>query len=166
MSSSLSPSGAPPHLEAIFSGTCQTLQMLFEKAERRGTVRHEPSSHPIDADVYVLVGFTGGLSGQILLGMGHDTALAAAGHLVMAPVSEFDELVRSALAEVGNMVAGACATELHARGIESNITVPTIIIGDRLTISWPHLMLQKSTIDIPFGPVTLVIGAKVQGAAT
>jgi chemotaxis protein CheX len=165
VTASLSPTGAPPHLEAIFKGTSHTLEMLFQQAPRMGTVRHELSSKPLDADVHVLVGFTGGLNGQILLGFSRAAALAATSQLVMGEVSELDELARSALGEVANMVAGGCATELHARGIETNITVPTIIVGDRLQISWPHLMLQKSVLDMPFGPVTLVIGVKVQTPA-
>lgn len=154
-------SGTPPHIGAILQGTSQTLEALFGQSPTLGKLQMHPAATTTDAEVNVLVGFTGGVSGQILIGIDVAEALAMASLLMMSEVTAFDEITRSALAEVGNMIAGNCATQLHTQGIESNITVPTIIQGQQVRVSWPNLYLQKTTIQVPFGAIHLAIGLKI-----
>jgi chemotaxis protein CheX len=105
-----------------------------------------------------MVGFTGDVKGQILLGMSRRVARDLAGALLGTPQAAVDELVRSAMAEVANMAAGGCATELHDHGLNANITAPTVIVGDHVQVSWPALPIMESRVRLSHGELNLVIG--------
>ncbi|MOA29452.1 CheY-P phosphatase CheX [compost metagenome] len=110
----------------------------------------------------MLVGFTDDLQGQILIGFPASVALGVSTQMMGgAPVETFDELTQSILAEIGNMTAGSCATELHKLGLRANITCPTVIMGQQLQLGWPQLYILRAAITLPFGDASLAIGLKV-----
>jgi chemotaxis protein CheX len=152
---------APIHIQAILTATSQTLGMLFndEPSIQAPTVKSAKS--PTETEVSVMVGFTGDVKGQILLGMSRKMAQDMAGALLMSPLDTFDELTKSGMAEIANMVAGSCATELHGHGLESNITVPTVIAGEHVQVSWPNLFILETTVAMEMGAITLAIGLKI-----
>jgi chemotaxis protein CheX len=159
----MNPSDAPAvpaQLDAFLEGACQTFGMLFG-AEPDHTPFIPESAHAVaEREASVVVGFAGDVSGQIMLGMSREAAMGMAGTLLMAPVETFDEMTHSAIAEIANMTAGACATALHGRGWTANITVPTVILGDHVRVSWPNLTLYQATLSLPFGRVILAVGLK------
>jgi chemotaxis protein CheX len=158
--------GTPQHIQAILNGASHTFGSLLEEAEI-----HPPTLVPARAmaaeEVNVLVGFTDDLQGQILIGFPRSVALALSTHMMGGmEVSTFDELGQSILAEIGNMTAGSCATELHKLGLKANITCPTVIIGQQLQLGWPQLYILRATIQLPFGSAILAIGLKVANKPT
>lgn len=58
------------------------------------------------------------------------------------PVSEFDDMARSAISELGNMVMGNAATILSNNNVMIDITPPTIITGTT-TIESPDSTMFK-----------------------
>lgn len=159
------PNGAlsvPAYLSAILAGTQNTFGMLFGDVEVAKPLHASGQSAPHAVAVNVIVGFTGHVSGQIMLGMSRETALAIAGTLMMSTVTEFDAMAHSAIAEVANMTAGACATQLHEGGWISNITIPTVIHGDHVHISWPSLAIHEASLRLPMGEITLAMGLKLE----
>jgi chemotaxis protein CheX len=157
---------APVHIQAILTATSQTLGMLFNEAPAIEAPVVKSAKSPTGSEVSVMVGFTGDVKGQILLGMSKRMAQDMAGTLLGSPIESFDELVKSAMAEIGNMTAGSCATELHNQGLESNITVPTVIAGDHVQVSWPNLYILETTVKLRFGQITLAIGLKIGRAGS
>ena len=155
------PIQAPLHIQAILTATGQTLGQLFNEEPRIEAPVVKPAKSPTGNEVCVMVGFTGDVKGQILLGMSRQVACTMAGTLLGSPIETFDELVKSAMAEIGNMTAGACATELHAHGLDSNITVPTVIAGDHVQVSWPHLYILETQVGLHVGTLILAIGLEI-----
>lgn len=151
---------APSMLQAVLEGTRQTFEMLFGA---------EPTMAPLETssahEAAVVVGFAGDVSGQLMLAMPRETAMEMAGCLLGEPVATFDPVGQSAMAEIANMTAGACATELNARGWCSNITVPTVITGERVRVAWPDLAVDQTDITLPFGHLTLAVGLKLDAAS-
>lgn len=152
---------APVHIQAIIRATSQTFGLLFNDEPSIGAPQVKPAKSPTESEVSVMVGFTGDVKGQILLGMSKRVAQDMAGTLLGSPVDTYDELVNSAMAEIGNMTAGSCATELHGHGFESNITVPTVIVGTHVQVSWPNLYILETQVRSSIGEVTLAIGLKI-----
>jgi chemotaxis protein CheX len=153
--------GAPQHIQAILAGATHTFGSLFEGAAIHTTALVPAHAMPGD-EINVLVGFTDDLQGQILIGFPRSVALALSTHMMGGQaVTEFDELTQSILAEVGNMTAGSCATELHKLGLEANITCPTVIMGQQVQLGWPQLYILRTVIQLPFGFASLAIGLKV-----
>ena len=112
--------GAPLHIQAILNGAERTFSTLLPGATIQPPTLVPAHAMPGD-DVNVLVGFTDDLQGQILIGFPTSVALTFSTHMMGGqPVTAFDELTQSILAEIGNMVAGNCATELHQCGLKAN----------------------------------------------
>lgn len=83
-----------------------------------------------DSSIVICLGVTGQLGGQVLLAFHKDVALDIASKMCMMPVSELDELSKSALSELGNMVLGNAATVLSTKNVIIDITPPAIVQGN------------------------------------
>jgi len=77
----------------------------------------------------IKLGLFGNLSGEVVLNINHDTALGIVSKMVMMPVETIDELGQSAIAELGNMIAGNAATVFANSSIIIDITPPSYCIG-------------------------------------
>jgi chemotaxis protein CheX len=81
------------------------------------------------SEVLVLVGVTGDVRGQFVLSMSAQTAMGVVGVMMGESVSELDEMGQSAVAELGNMIAGLATVELEQLGVQANITPPSLVTG-------------------------------------
>lgn len=103
-------------------------------------------------DVAVIVGLTGKIRGQVVISLSADTALMVASAMmggIMLP--ELDDISRSAISELGNMIMGNTATILAGRGVGIEITPPSLLIGEKMVITPAHM----KTICVP-----LLLGEK------
>ena len=73
---------------------------------------------------------TGEVSGLIFLGFSKEVACKVAGRMIQFEINEIDDLARSALAELGNMIMGNTATIFSQEKIMVDITPPTIAKGN------------------------------------
>lgn len=158
------PAQAPAHVRAILTATQETLGLLFDAEPAFADARLCAASTPRATEVSVIVSFTGEVQGHVLLGMARATAVRMASALLMEELTAFDDLTRSGVAEVANIVAGGCATALHRDGYATNITVPSVIVGDRVEVSWPNLFIIETRLGLPAGEVQMAVGLKVRAA--
>ena len=155
------PDQAPSHVRAILLATQETLALLFDVAPTFGEARVCSAQTPRESETSVIVGFTGAVQGQILLGMTRATANALAGALLMEELTAFDEMTVSGMAEIANIVAGGCATALHQKGWPTSITVPSVISGEHVQITWPNLFVLETVLTLPMGQIAMAVGLKV-----
>lgn len=81
----------------------------------------------------VMIGITGELQGQVVLGMKEEVACDIASKMMMGmPISELGDMARSALGELMNMTMGNAVTNFFNRGIKLDITPPTMFISNSL----------------------------------
>lgn len=86
--------------------------------------------------VAIIVGLTGKMRGQVVFSMSLGVAMSIASCMMMGmPVTELDEISKSAISELTNMILGNTATILYNKGIGIEITPPSFIMGDNLQIS-------------------------------
>lgn len=114
----------------------------------------------LSGDVAVLVGVTGGLKGMIALSMPNETALAIAGTMMGEPVTVLDEISRSAVAELGNMVAGLATIRLEQMGYDSNITPPSVVTGQNTEISTAGFERVMMVLATSFGALSIHVALK------
>ncbi|HBR03656.1 MAG TPA: chemotaxis protein CheX [Ruminiclostridium sp.] len=97
-------------------------------------------------NVAVIVGLTGTIRGQVVISLSKKSALSVASSMMggMA-LAEFDEISKSAISELANMIMGNTATLLASRGIGIEITPPSLLMGENLTITPANM----STICVP-----------------
>lgn len=105
-------------------------------------------SNPLSInEVAIMIGITGDLKGQLMLSFKEETAKRIVSKMMMGtPVLELDELSKSAISELGNMIAGNYATGLSGYGLQVDITTPTVIKGNNIEIS----LFNKKQLSIPF----------------
>lgn len=78
----------------------------------------------------IMIGLTGQLKGQVLLAFTMQSALDAASKMMMGmPVTALDDMAKSAISELGNMIMGNAATMLSQKGVIVDITPPSLAIG-------------------------------------
>lgn len=97
-------------------------------------------------NIAVIVGLTGKIRGQVVISFTIDSALAVASAMMGGMiVTELDDISKSAISELANMIMGNTATILASRDIGIEITPPSLLMGERLMISPANMQ----TISIP-----------------
>lgn len=74
----------------------------------------------------IMIGFTGEMKGQVMIAFENRIACDIASKMIMMPITELDDLARSAIGELGNMIMGNTATIFSTKGIAIDITPPTV----------------------------------------
>ena len=78
--------------------------------------------------ISVVVGFSGQLSGQVVYTMDEDCGLYLASKVMMgAPVAAMDDMAKSAVSELANIISGNVAATLFNQGVIVDITAPTFL---------------------------------------
>jgi chemotaxis protein CheX len=88
-------------------------------------------------DIMVAFGITGAVEGTVIYGMDQASALQIVGVMMGQACNELDEMVESAIGELGNMITGHASKELSKVGYKCNITPPLVIYGDMTTVRMP-----------------------------
>jgi chemotaxis protein CheX len=153
-------------LNAFLNGAANSLAQET-KAPVRRTGLHMDASDQVSDEVTVYVAMVGRVRGMILVGMPSVTARLIAGSMVGEPQKELTEMGLSAIAELGNLIAGGAAIELEKAGISPcDITPPTIMIGRRSRISTlglPRFIIPLSTVH---GDLNIHVAVDVLPAST
>jgi chemotaxis protein CheX len=96
--------------------------------------------------ILIIVGITGKIRGQAIFTMSKNVAFKIASAMMMGmPVEELNEISKSALSELTNMILGNTATLLYNKGIGIEITPPSLLLGENLQVS----QSKMKTICIP-----------------
>lgn len=87
-------------------------------------------------NVMVIVGLTGKMRGQVIFTMSKPVAIDIASKMMGGVViSELDEISKSAISELTNMILGNTATILYNKGIGIEITPPSFLLGENVEVS-------------------------------
>lgn len=99
----------------------------------------------VDHHVWVQIGLTGQMTGDIVFGFSETVALkiisAMMGGFVL---TEIDDMGRSAISELGNMISGNASTMLYNQGVHVDITPPRVVdmshLESRRALTVPLIM--------------------------
>ena len=103
--------------------------------------------------VSIYIGITGEVEGHTMIHMEEAMALKIASNMMGGMVvSELDEITKSAVAELGNMILGNTANLLYNQGIKIDITPPMLYIKD-----------EYNSVAIP--DITMILGNETEELA-
>ncbi len=112
-------------------------------------------------EIVIMLGITGEIKGQAALSMSTEIAKSVASQMMMGmPVEEIDDMAKSALSELGNMIMGNSATLLFNNGIHTDITPPSLVRGQVLELSAPNLETVCVPLIAETGTIHFDIGIK------
>lgn len=90
----------------------------------------------VSEGVAVVVGIIGEVKGQVVYTYTEETAKQIASTMMMGmPVEAFDEMAKSAVSELANMISGNASTAIAAKGFTIDIAPPTLIAGENVRIT-------------------------------
>ena len=113
--------------------------------------------------VFVIVGFTKQIRGNVIYNMSEDTAKYIASTMMMGmPVESFDEMAQSAISEMSNMLTANAATNLTAMGLEVDIPTPSLSVGEKFQIKISGEQYLTVEMDLGGHPVELDIAVAAQ----
>ncbi|MBC7543967.1 MAG: chemotaxis protein CheX [Candidatus Sericytochromatia bacterium] len=112
-------------------------------------------------DVTVLLGVAGAVHGHLIMSMDTPLALRVASSMMMgAPMQQFDELGKSAICELGNMITGNAMTALANLGFRCDTTPPSIVLGRGATISMQIKTMIAVPMSGPLGTFEIMVAIK------
>ncbi|MDP6442874.1 MAG: chemotaxis protein CheX [Pirellulaceae bacterium] len=115
----------------------------------------------IDADrpsyeVNGVIGFAGGITGNIVLSMTSSLAWEVVSGLLQAESPDTEELV-DAVSELTNMIAGGAKSRLRRDDLK--ITLPSVLLGENGLVKLPGVATTaKIDFNSNHGPLTVSIG--------
>jgi chemotaxis protein CheX len=82
----------------------------------------------VEKYIWIQIGLTGEMQGDIVFGLHEDVALKLVSAMMGGfIITEMDEMGRSAISELGNMISGNASTMLFNQGVRVDITPPKIV---------------------------------------
>lgn len=100
----------------------------------------------------IIIGITGELRGQVIIDMTKETACGVASKMMMGmPVEELNDMAKSAVSELANMILGNTATIFSKKGINLDITPPSLAIGNSISISVSDSKIICIPLTLPDG---------------
>jgi chemotaxis protein CheX len=106
--------------------------------------------------VWIVIGMTGQLNGNIVFGIQETVALKIVSAMMGGfVITEMDDMSKSAISELGNMISGNASTILSNQGVVVDITPPQVMQSEILStfsatkaLSIPLLMDGIGEMDI------------------
>ena len=139
--------------EQILSQVCGIQTKIGQLSKDNVFIDGEP--------LFIILGVTGEITGQVCIVFDIDVAKDIASRMMMGmPVPEIDEMAKSALSELGNMIMGNAATLLSSKGLQIDITPPTLGTGNAKMTS-PNLTSIKVPLLYESGEVRLYFLLKI-----
>lgn len=112
-------------------------------------------------EIVIILGITGEIKGQAVFSLSEEMARTIASGMMMGmPVPEIDEMAKSALSELGNMIMGNSATLLFNQGVQIDITPPSLVRGNSIEISSAGMETILVPLNSALGDVEFDIGIK------
>ncbi len=89
----------------------------------------------INSGVNIIIGIVGKMRGNVVYSIDTESAKRIASTMMMGmPVDELDEMSKSALSELANMLTASAATNFYNLGLPIDISTPTLLQGENMSI--------------------------------
>ena len=121
---------ANPFIESF---TAIMPQLGYNKIQRGDL--SEKGQELINSGVNIIVGIVGEIKGNVVYSIDLENAKSIASTMMMGmPVDELDEMSKSALSELANMLTAGAATAFYDMGIKVDISTPTLLEANNIVI--------------------------------
>ncbi len=117
-------------------------------------------------DIIASIGITGEFSGFLLIRSNLQSSMNFINKMLSnmgmeSEESDFGKFHKEAFGEILNQISGRATMLLETKGIDSDITPPTILIGNNISIStYDAAKTLQKTITGTFGCFNLLVGIK------
>lgn len=145
-----------PFIEAAQSVT----KTLCNVDTNLGKVHLKQSPFSVN-QIVIMIGVVGKIKGQVCFELSNETAKKIASKMMGGmTITELDEISKSAISEMGNMIMGSASTIFANNTVYIDITPPTLLSGEKIEMS-----NKVPTIVVPLelesiGQINIIINAE------
>ncbi|WP_186431396.1 chemotaxis protein CheX [Clostridium sp. BSD9I1] len=123
------------YINPFIEGTESVIKMLcgIEVKRQKTYLKNFPI---LFNQVVIMIGVIGKIKGQVCFELSIDTAKRIASAMMGGvSVLELDEISKSAVSEMGNMIMGNVSTIFESKDMRIDITPPTLLTGEKIEVS-------------------------------
>lgn len=132
------------HINPFIGASQNVIKMLCNIDAKIGKVHSRISTEPYN-QLLIIIGLIGKIKGRVSFEMPTETAKNIASIMMAGmPVVELDDIGRSAICEMANMIMGNASTMFSNIGLSIDITPPTLITGEKI-----EMQSKVATIVVP-----------------
>jgi chemotaxis protein CheX len=110
--------------------------------------------------VVVIIGLAGEIEGRVMYDMDKQTALNIAKVMNSMDFQEFDDLAKSTISELGNIITGRAVTVLNDRGFKFSITPPTLFVGNQMEMTDLGLDILVIPLEMELGNMVINVALR------
>lgn len=115
-------------------------------------------SMDIESDITAIIGLVGNIRGNVAFSLSVDTSKKILTVMMDGePVPEMDDMARSTIGELANMITGTALTLLSKTGITADITPPSVIFGKDVFFILSSVPAIETIVKTQLGDVTVNI---------
>lgn len=119
------------YLNPFLESASMVIQQMCNVAPTRGDLDIK-DVQLVDDHVWIKIGLTGQLKGDVIFGIHNQVAIRIISAMMGGfPIEEIDEMGKSAISELGNMISGNASTILFNQGVAIDITPPELVDDHR-----------------------------------
>lgn len=147
------------YIEPFVAAAINILTSELQIRVERGKLRID-GNYFTTKEVSVLIGITGEVEGNVVYGVHRIVALDIASRMLGEPKKVLDDMAKSAIAELGNIISGHAATLFEKRKIACAISPPSLVVGKGTriqTVGIPRLVIP---LDIEFGEMEIGVSIR------
>lgn len=116
-----------------------------------GKIYRKQVPYSVDT-IVVLIGLTGQIQGSVNVSLNKGLALKIVSAMMGGmEVKELDELAKSAISELCNMILGNAATIFYSNNINIDITPPIIMTGSNIEVSQANAVVISVPLNFDNG---------------
>ena len=147
-------------INPIFLKTKEVFKDMIPKVNKINRGQLELKENPIKTETLaVSIGITGDLKGFVYLGFDKDTALDILSSMSGMEFNQINEMVKSGIGEIGNILMGNIATRFSELDYQTDITPPTVIKG-QIEISSDITQFLNIPLETNIGIVNIYVSVK------
>jgi|SRR5690606_13998158 len=147
------------YIEPFVAAAMNILSSELGIQVERGKLRAD-GSYFTTKEVSVLIGITGAVEGNVVYGVHRSVAMDIASRMMGEPVKTFDEMAKSAIGELGNIISGHAAALFEKNKIPCAISPPSLIIGKGTRIEVYGIPRLVIPLDIEFGEIEIGVSLR------
>ncbi len=150
-------------LNQFIKATGEVFEQVCQLQLRKAGLKLHETGEKFKVEVATILGIAGELRGQMVVVLTEPVACKFASSLLMGtPVDSYNEMAESGVCEMANMIAGKAAQFLHTIGYTIDISVPSIVRGKDVEISFfPRTPVFVLNFDSDWGNIQLVVRIEV-----
>lgn len=148
------------YINTFIEAAQSVMHMVCDADAKIGKLHLRNSPYSVN-QVIIMIGVIGKIKGQVWFELSNETARNIASIMMGGvPIPELDEISKSAVSEMGNMIMGNTSTLFANQSIKIDITPPSLLTGEKIELS-----NRLSTIVVPLnlegiGTVSINVAAE------